>query len=94
LTIQDNKQTVFPPAREGQFFCIGVYMKSIYTFEDEHTGRIFVLIPKIREVQTALGNIVITYDNGDKKSFDVPNLKQTLEHLILSIEAYYTDLRK
>ncbi|MFO7660716.1 MAG: hypothetical protein R6V77_07370 [Candidatus Cloacimonadaceae bacterium] len=69
-------------------------MKAIYTFEDEHTGKDFVIISKIREVQTALGNIVITFDNGDKKTFFVDNLKQTLEHLILSIQAYYSDLRK
>jgi hypothetical protein len=69
-------------------------MKAIYTFEDEHTGKVFVLIPKIREVQTALGSIVITYDNGDRKTFSVDNLKQSLEHLLLSIEAYYADLWK
>jgi hypothetical protein len=69
-------------------------MRSIYTFEDEHTGKDFILIPKIREVQTALGSIVVTFDNGDKKSFSVNNLKQTLDHLILSIEAYYIDFRK
>lgn len=69
-------------------------MKAIYTFEDEHTGKIYVLIPKIREVATALGNIVITFDNGDKKSFDVSNLKQTMEHLIQSIEAYYAETGK
>ncbi len=69
-------------------------MKAIYTFEDEHTGKVYVLIPKIREISTALGSIVITYDNGDKKTFDVPNLKQTMDHLLISIEAYYADLRK
>ena len=71
-----------------------VCMKAIYTFEDEHTGKDYVIIPKIREVQTALGNIVITFDNGDKKTFSVDNLKQSLEHLILSIQAYYSDLNK
>jgi len=69
-------------------------MKAIYTFEDEHTGRIYILLPKIREVATALGNIVITFDNGERKSFEVPNLKQTMEHLLQSIEAYYADLLK
>lgn len=69
-------------------------MKAIYTFEDEHTGKDYVIIPKIREVQSALGNIVVTFDNGDKKTFSTDNLKQTLEHLILSIQAYYSDLRK
>ena len=69
-------------------------MKAIYTFEDEHTGYDYILIPKVREVQTALGSIVITFDNGDKKSFSVPNIKQTMEHLLNSIEAYYIDLLK
>jgi uncharacterized protein YrzB (UPF0473 family) len=71
-----------------------VNVKAIYTFEDEHTGKIYVLLPKIREVATALGNIVITYDNGDRKSFDVANLRQTVEHLLQSIENYYADLLK
>lgn len=69
-------------------------MKAIYTFEDEHTGKDYILIPKIREVQTALGSIVVTFDNGDKKSFAVNNLKQELERLVLTIDAYYADLRK
>ncbi len=69
-------------------------MRAIYTFEDEHTGKDYILIPKIREVQTALGSIVVTFDNGDRKSFSVPNLKQTLDHFLLIIEAYYADIRK
>lgn len=69
-------------------------MKAIYTFEDEHTGKDYILISKIREVQTALGSIVVTFDNGDKKSFAVPDLKQNLDRLLLSIEAYYIDLLK
>jgi hypothetical protein len=69
-------------------------MKAIYQFEDEHTGKEYILLPKIREVQTALGSIVVTFDNGDKKSFQVNNLKQTLDHLLLTIEAYYADCRK
>jgi hypothetical protein len=68
-------------------------MKAIYTFNDDHTGKVFVLIPKIREVQSALGSIVITFDNGDRKTFDVENLKQSMDHLVLSIEAYYADKR-
>jgi hypothetical protein len=69
-------------------------MRAIFTFEDEHTGKDYILIPKIREVQTALGSIVVTFDNGDRKSFSVPNLKQTLDHFLLIIEAYYADIRK
>ncbi|HOD17794.1 MAG: hypothetical protein ACE14O_06860 [Candidatus Cloacimonadaceae bacterium] len=67
-------------------------MKAIYTFEDEHTGNDYLIIPKIREVQTALGGIVVTFDNGDKKTFAVSNLKQELERFLLKIEAYYQDL--
>ncbi len=69
-------------------------MKAVYTFIDEHTGKDYVLLPKIREVQSALGAIVITFDNGDKKSFAVDNLKQELERLIITIDAYYADLKK
>jgi len=69
-------------------------MKAIYVFEDEHTGKNYVIIPKIREVQTALGNIVVTFDNGDTKTFSTDNLKQSVEHFILTIQAYYSDLRK
>lgn len=69
-------------------------MKAIYTFEDEHTGNDYILIPKVREVQTALGSIVVTFDNGDKKSFSVPDMKQTLNNFLLSIEEYYIDLLK
>ncbi len=69
-------------------------MKAIYTFEDEHTGKDYILIPKIREVQTALGGIVVTFDNGDKKTFLAGNLKQELERFLLTIEAYYTDRSK
>ncbi len=64
-------------------------MKSVYTFEDSHTGKIHVVIPKIREVQSALGSLVITFDNGDKRTFEVDKIQQAMEHLILSIEAYY-----
>jgi len=69
-------------------------MKAVYQFSDEHTGDIYVVLPKIREIQTALGSIVITYDNGDRKTFEVSNLKQTLNHLIISLDAYYHALTK
>jgi hypothetical protein len=64
-------------------------MKVVYTFHDDHTGNIYVVIPKIREVQTALGSLVITFDNGDRRTFETGNLKQTLDELIGDIEAYY-----
>ena len=66
-------------------------MKAIYAFEDEHTGKDYIVISKIREVQTALGSIVVTFDNGDKKSFSVTDLKSSLEHLLNSIEAYFSN---
>ena len=69
-------------------------MKAVYQFNDEHTGDIYIVLPKIREVQTALGSIVITYDNGDRKTFEVASLKQTLNHLIMSLDAYYQQLTK
>lgn len=64
-------------------------MKVVYTFHDDHTGKIHVVIPKIREVQTALGNLLITFDNGEKHTFETDNLKQTMDELLRDIEAYY-----
>jgi len=64
-------------------------MKAVYTFNDEQTGKIYVVLPKIREVRTALGSLVITYDNGDRHTFEVSDLKQTLDHLVLCLENYY-----
>lgn len=64
-------------------------MKSIFTYEDEHLGKSYIVIPKIREVSTALGNLVITFDNGDKRAVDVPNTKEAITQILAAIEKFY-----
>ena len=38
-------------------------MKAIYTYDDEHLGKSYIVIPKIREISKVLGSVVITFDN-------------------------------
>ncbi|NLK49306.1 MAG: hypothetical protein GX294_01505 [Candidatus Cloacimonetes bacterium] len=64
-------------------------MKSIFTYEDEHLGKSYLVIPKIREISTALGNVVITFDNGDKISVDVADTKEAISHILEAIEKFY-----
>lgn len=39
-------------------------MKSIYTYTDPHLGACHIVIPKIRQVGSALGNLLITFDSS------------------------------
>ena len=64
-------------------------MKSIYVYEDENMGKTYIVIPKIREIHNALGNVVITFDNGDKRALEVDDAKATIEQMIAVIEEFY-----
>jgi len=54
----------------------------IFEYKDEHLGKSYIVISKIREVTKALGEIVITFDNGDKRVISVENPDETLNLLI------------
>jgi hypothetical protein len=64
-------------------------MKAIFTYEDEHLGKSYIVIPKIREVSKALGNLVITYDNGDKRTLSVDDANTTIKEMLEVIENFY-----
>lgn len=64
-------------------------MKSIFTYEDEHIGKNYIVIPKLREVHKALGNVVVTFDNGDKRTLDVPDADAAITDILKAIEHYY-----
>ena len=49
----------------------GLIMKAIFTYDDEQLGKSYIVIPKIREISRVLGNVVITFDNGDKRTLAV-----------------------
>ncbi len=57
---------------------------------DEHLGNNYIVIPKIREAHTALGNVVITFDNGDRRTLDVADAARTLAEIVAALEEYYT----
>jgi hypothetical protein len=54
----------------------------IFEYKDEHLGKSYIVISKIREVTKALGEIVITFDNGDKRVISVENPDETLNLFI------------
>ncbi|MDD2332524.1 MAG: hypothetical protein PHI68_07730 [Candidatus Cloacimonetes bacterium] len=64
-------------------------MKSIFVYEDDHTGKHYFVIPHIREIHKVLGSVVITFANGDKRDLDVPNPNDTIAEMLASIEQYY-----
>lgn len=65
-------------------------MKAIYTYDDEDLGKCHIVIPKIREITKALGNIVVTFDNGDKKTLTVDDTNAVIQDMLQVIEKFYS----
>jgi hypothetical protein len=65
-------------------------VKSVFTYDDEDLGRSYLVIPKIREISKALGNVVVTFDNGDKKTLAVDDPKAVIESMLEVIEQFYS----
>lgn len=64
-------------------------MQNIFEYNDEHLGKCYMVIPKIREISKALGNVVITFDNGDKRSLMVDNPNEVISQLLHALESYH-----
>jgi len=64
-------------------------MKAVYIHEDDHTGKHYIVIPQIREIHKALGNVVITFANGDKRTLDVFDPNAAIDEMLQAIEEYY-----
>ena len=64
-------------------------MKAIFTYEDEHLGKTYIVLPKIREISKALGNVVVTFDNGDKRTLAVDDTTAAVKQMLDAIEAFY-----
>ena len=64
-------------------------MKAIYCYDDEHLGKSYIVIPKIREISKALGNVVVTFDNGDKKTLAVDDPSAVIAQMLEVIESFY-----
>ena len=65
-------------------------MKAIFTYEDEHLGKCHIVIPKIREISRGLGNVVVTFDNGDKRTLAVDDTASAVQQMLETIEAFYS----
>ena len=63
-------------------------MKAIYTYDDEHLGKSYIVIPKIREISKVLGSVVITFDNGDKRTLAVDDPNAAIQQMLEAIENF------
>lgn len=63
-------------------------MKAIYTYNDEHLGKSYIVIPKIREISKVLGSVVITFDNGDKRTLAVDDPNAAIQQMLEAIENF------
>ncbi len=68
-------------------------MSIIFTYQESNSGKIHIVIPKIREITKAMGNVIITFDNGDRKTLDVPDADTIIDHILEELENYYAITR-
>ncbi|MCB5247718.1 MAG: hypothetical protein PHD87_00345 [Candidatus Cloacimonetes bacterium] len=64
-------------------------MKAIFTYDDEQLGKSYIVIPKIRELSRVLGNVVLTFDNGDKRTLAVDDTQSAIRQMLDAIEKFY-----
>ncbi|MCB5225085.1 MAG: hypothetical protein WCY21_06195 [Candidatus Cloacimonadaceae bacterium] len=64
-------------------------MKAVFTYDDEQLGKSYIVIPKIREISKVLGNVVLTFDNGDKRTLDVDDANAVIQQMLEVIEKFY-----
>ncbi len=65
-------------------------MKAIFTYDDEQLGKSYLVIPKIREISRVLGNVVVTFDNGDKRTLAVDDTQAAVQQMLNAIEKFYS----
>lgn len=66
-------------------------MKRIFEYNDELLGKCYIVIPKIREISKALGNVVITFDNGDRRSLMVDKPDEVISTMLQALEDYHNN---
>lgn len=64
-------------------------MKSIIKVNDSSIGKIYVVVPKIRDVHKAFGNVVISFDNGEKITINADDSDKLIKEITTSIEDFY-----
>nr|MDK2851365.1 hypothetical protein [Candidatus Cloacimonadota bacterium] len=61
-------------------------MSSIFKYNDQDLGTKYIVVSKIREISKTFGELVVTFDNGDKSFISVENPEETLKDLIEAIK--------
>ncbi len=64
-------------------------MKAIYSYKDPDLGVCHIVIPKIRHVGKAMGNLIVSFDNGEKISIYADDANAATQSLLDAIEAFY-----
>ncbi len=64
-------------------------MKSILKLKDSEVGDLTIVIPKIRDYHKSFSSVVITYENGDRRSIEYSDLNELIKQLDEAIENYY-----
>ena len=67
-------------------------MSVILRVKDVQVGNLVIVLSKIREAHLGLGNVVIVYDNGDRRTIETSDARKTLKDITDAIEKYYEDL--
>ncbi len=65
-------------------------MKSVMELNEEQQGSAVIVIPKIREIFKSLGNVVLVFDNGDRRTIDTNDANALIQDMMRKIELYYT----
>jgi len=61
-------------------------MPKVFSYKDQDLGTRYIVISKIREISKTFGELVITFDNGDKHVISVEDPAATLKELVSEIE--------
>jgi len=69
-------------------------MSAVLRVKDVQVGNLVIVISKIREVYFAMGNAVIVYDNGDKRTIDSTDGRKTIKDITDEIEKYHAEIYK
>jgi hypothetical protein len=61
-------------------------MPKIFKYKDQDLGARYMVVSKIREISKTFGELVVTFDNGDKSVISSENPEETLKALLDAIE--------
>ncbi len=64
-------------------------MRTVLEVSDSSGHSTFVVVPKIREFFIGLGNVILVFDNGDKRTLNTNEPKELVKQLTETIETYY-----